>query len=1061
MTLGNGLRVVLVEDPHASEVQVTMRYRVGAGDDLEFPGMAHLVEHLMFQQTLGSQTLKAHLEESATYANAFTTHDATTYISRARPDLLDKLLSIEAVRLGFRCTSITDSAFEREREVVTQEIKLRDDVTEIFDAVNRAVFPDGHPYRQAIGGTVESVSAITRAQACAFADAHYSPGNAVLVVSGNVTPDRIQSALGKFLARIAKRVGAAPNVVAAARAMPRREVPAPIDEKVLLVTWPLPMAPDAQLLTRVIAYSAAAAVNQSVKGKVFPLTLGDVRAPVVGFAILPRGGETLEDVTKTVDNTLARLPVDLGDRRVPQQAYEALRQRMIYSQYASLEDGSGRDSTLAEHVLAGRDPAAALAAEFQALRQFDRTEAANVAKQYLSFESANVVTLVPREGGKRGRSFALRTPPHDLGQRRSIPDPARAHAPDTTVAIPSAAIQTRVLPNGLKVVLMPLSTVPTVDIRLVFGAGSGHDPVSKGGAALLAGYGLTWDLHHINDLLSFALAGGEVETQVTRDSTSFVVRGVDMHIDYLLAGLKRWAVDGRYDDTSETVADAVKRMRKEVDEDDEASNAFSAAQYGPQHPYARVTALRNLSSNLTVDDAEEFRRAYHTPDNATLVIAGRVDIAVANRWVDFLFRDWQGVAQKRDLPPSTPEPAALARHEDLTQMLVLAALPARNAPRAELLVTAAMLDEICRDVRHQLGAAYVFNASLDESRVGSSLVITGWIDPARAQEVINLLRTRIAQLRDDRDAAARAFVLARTRAITQLSSITGSASQLAARAETDISLGRAPLSDLLTAKEVQALTVDKIAPILGELDLSRAAVLVRGPADPVKATFAALGREANVIAIDRTTLRDTLDEPTSASRRDATSSREQVVMFSDIEESLTDQSLAALSPIEINVQLTIATNHATSLVPPTQTTEVDSNGVGFNLHGEVGYRFLRRASAGIGVGVGRQSATYGKKSLGIVYEEVPYQIIPVDIGAFVHIRPFDRVWAGFLLGLHYDQTRFSEEVAWHRSMGLSFELGYDVLSFGTNWLSAVVRATASYGSDVGYGAIAGGVAFRR
>ena len=29
VTLANGLRVVLVHDPHASEVQVTMRYRVG------------------------------------------------------------------------------------------------------------------------------------------------------------------------------------------------------------------------------------------------------------------------------------------------------------------------------------------------------------------------------------------------------------------------------------------------------------------------------------------------------------------------------------------------------------------------------------------------------------------------------------------------------------------------------------------------------------------------------------------------------------------------------------------------------------------------------------------------------------------------------------------------------------------------------------------------------------------------------------------------------------------------------------------------------------------------
>jgi zinc protease len=121
-TVPNHLRLVLVRDPHATEVQVTMRYGVGAVDDPpEHPGMAHLVEHLMFQQTLGSQSLFAHLEAIATSWNAYTTYDATTYVARAQPAHLERLLSIEAVRLGFRCTSITDSIFSREREVVLQE----------------------------------------------------------------------------------------------------------------------------------------------------------------------------------------------------------------------------------------------------------------------------------------------------------------------------------------------------------------------------------------------------------------------------------------------------------------------------------------------------------------------------------------------------------------------------------------------------------------------------------------------------------------------------------------------------------------------------------------------------------------------------------------------------------------------------------------------------------------------------------------------------------------------------------------------------------------------------
>src|SRR5580704_10181620 len=51
VTANNGLRVLLVNDPNASQIQVTMRYRVGAVDDPPgLEGIAHLVEHLMFQQ---------------------------------------------------------------------------------------------------------------------------------------------------------------------------------------------------------------------------------------------------------------------------------------------------------------------------------------------------------------------------------------------------------------------------------------------------------------------------------------------------------------------------------------------------------------------------------------------------------------------------------------------------------------------------------------------------------------------------------------------------------------------------------------------------------------------------------------------------------------------------------------------------------------------------------------------------------------------------------------------------------------------------------------------------
>ena len=208
LELGNGLKVVIVEDPRATQIQVTMRYRVGAVDDpAGQEGMAHLVEHLMFQQVLGGQSLFDQLENTTSSFYGVTSLDATTYLSRATRDRLDKLLSIEAVRVGFRCTTITDATFDREREVVINELRQREPKSAVYLAVQRGIYPVAHPYARPTS-TETALRTITRDQACAFADAHYTTGNSVLVVSGDLTKQLVIDALQKFLVKLPARAAA-------------------------------------------------------------------------------------------------------------------------------------------------------------------------------------------------------------------------------------------------------------------------------------------------------------------------------------------------------------------------------------------------------------------------------------------------------------------------------------------------------------------------------------------------------------------------------------------------------------------------------------------------------------------------------------------------------------------------------------------------------------------------------------------------------------------------------------------------------------------------------------
>src|SRR5256885_16621323 len=62
-----------------------------------------------------------------------------------------------------------------------------------------ALFPPGHPDSGPIGGTHQSLSSLTKADADAFAKAHYRPDNLTIVILGNVDLDKAGELLAETL----------------------------------------------------------------------------------------------------------------------------------------------------------------------------------------------------------------------------------------------------------------------------------------------------------------------------------------------------------------------------------------------------------------------------------------------------------------------------------------------------------------------------------------------------------------------------------------------------------------------------------------------------------------------------------------------------------------------------------------------------------------------------------------------------------------------------------------------------------------------------------------------
>jgi zinc protease len=190
--LANGLTVLLAERHHDPVVTVMIWYRVGSRDEEEREaGVSHFLEHMMFK---GSRRFgKGEIDRVTTSLggsnNAFTTSDHTAYWFEFASDRWEKALEIEADRM--RHLLLEPAEFDSEKKVVLEELSMGDDDPwrVLSREVQMALFPR-HPYRRPIIGFADSLAAMRPEAMREYHTRHYRPGNAVLVVSGDIDPAR-------------------------------------------------------------------------------------------------------------------------------------------------------------------------------------------------------------------------------------------------------------------------------------------------------------------------------------------------------------------------------------------------------------------------------------------------------------------------------------------------------------------------------------------------------------------------------------------------------------------------------------------------------------------------------------------------------------------------------------------------------------------------------------------------------------------------------------------------------------------------------------------------------
>lgn len=206
--LSNGLTVVLHVDKSDPMVAVAIQYHVGSNrEEKGKTGFAHLFEHIMFQRSenVGEDEFFKKIQNAGGDLNGGTGNDGTVYYEVVPKNALELVLWLESDRMGYLLNTVTPSSFANQQNVVQNEKRQRMDNTPygfMNYVIDKNLFPDGHPYSWQVIGEMEDLQNATIDDVKNFYKKYYIPGNATLVIAGDIDPVQVKDLVEKYFGEI-------------------------------------------------------------------------------------------------------------------------------------------------------------------------------------------------------------------------------------------------------------------------------------------------------------------------------------------------------------------------------------------------------------------------------------------------------------------------------------------------------------------------------------------------------------------------------------------------------------------------------------------------------------------------------------------------------------------------------------------------------------------------------------------------------------------------------------------------------------------------------------------
>lgn len=816
--LPNGLVLIVKPDNCAPVVSVQCFIRTGSIHEESTPGagVSHYLEHMLFKGTASrtEQEIANEVQKHGGYSNAYTTYDHTAYY-----------LDLASEHVGVGIDILADMVFsslldpaetEREKEVILREIAMYDDDPEsrMGQILMETAFRE-HPFRYPIIGYRDIFADLQRDELWTYYKNRYAPNNAVLVIVGDVDPDRCREMVGERLGSL-KRGRIPPSLIMGEpRQFGKRtqflEENVQVSRQSMAFKVPgleHPDAPGLQVLAGLLGQGKSSFLWRRIReelGLVHDISAGVWNPSQVGLLYL----DFMTDPGKREKAALA-VEKAVGHFTKESLSTEKLRKfvrHFLAHQIARKKSMSAQASALGSSEVVFGD----LGFPRRMLREITRVTIDQVkalANHYFEADQCSVVALDPKGQGRRLRRSAV-TPRVESGFTQET------------------------LANGVVLQWQEDHRLPTVVAQASLSGGLLLEGRAKAGASSLLARLLTKDTrHHAANEVEELTENAAIQLRASSGQT-FLSLALECRPHNWKEGLNWWGealtepllLEKRFAREKEA---ALASFQEEMDDPRElATYRFRQRFWGDQHPLGGWPEGDPASlQKLSVRDLEHLYQRLWVGSNLVVTLAGDFD---AGRDLEPLRKLLQKIPTGPEVTASpvsrltTRETSDLRETHPGEQEVVLLGFsyPGVLDPRTQL--ETGLLNELFNgmssrlfdEVRNKRGLAYYVGAQPSFGLTEGMYLFYAGTAPGKGEEVLSAMRAEIRRIAGggiESEEWERCLNFARSRYAMKRQSL----NQRVAEASFDVRCGHSPNRFQTYLERLQAMKPEQVQKVAAE-----------------------------------------------------------------------------------------------------------------------------------------------------------------------------------------------------------------------------------------------------